>query len=169
MNRLVRQPGWLSHSLAVFQAFSLTKLRFLMEVVRKLKFPNNSNKERIRSALFLSLTALICFAVFLYVLGHLRGFTDKTQFFLLNTIISAGLFMTLYSFLDFIFYMVFTKVNRSERVSSLSFIRALFANSRLKCRVFAKKIISLLFLGLFPLILAVLASVILVLSKGNVE
>ena len=42
-NRLVRQPGWLSHSLAVFQAFSLTKLRFLMEVVRKLKFPNNSN------------------------------------------------------------------------------------------------------------------------------
>ncbi|MDR0684460.1 MAG: DNA damage-inducible protein D [Spirochaetaceae bacterium] len=29
---LVRQPGWLSHSLAVFQAFSLTKLCFLMEV-----------------------------------------------------------------------------------------------------------------------------------------
>jgi hypothetical protein len=31
-NKLVRQPGWLSHSLAVFQAFSFTKLRFLMEV-----------------------------------------------------------------------------------------------------------------------------------------
>ncbi|MDR0684138.1 MAG: hypothetical protein LBF83_03320 [Spirochaetaceae bacterium] len=31
-SRLVRQPGWLSCSLAVFQAFSLTKLRFLMEV-----------------------------------------------------------------------------------------------------------------------------------------
>jgi hypothetical protein len=32
----------LSHSLAVFQAFSLTKPHFLAEVVRKLKFPNNS-------------------------------------------------------------------------------------------------------------------------------
>jgi hypothetical protein len=41
--------GYLT-SLAVFQAkaglkqgFSLTKLRFLAEVVQKLKFPNNSN------------------------------------------------------------------------------------------------------------------------------
>jgi hypothetical protein len=51
-NRLVRQPGWLSHGLAVFQAFSLrtkspTKPRFLAEVVRKLKFPNNSSIENI--------------------------------------------------------------------------------------------------------------------------
>ncbi|MDR2803146.1 MAG: FMN-binding protein [Treponema sp.] len=44
--RLVRQPGWLSNSLAVFQAFSLrtgslAKPRFLMEIVRKLKFSNS--------------------------------------------------------------------------------------------------------------------------------
>jgi hypothetical protein len=56
-NRLVRKPGCLSRSLAVFQAKSLTKLRFLMEVVRKLKFPNNSNKaeaERQKTGMLMS-------------------------------------------------------------------------------------------------------------------
>jgi predicted nucleic acid-binding protein len=41
LNRLVRQPGWLSHK----SCKMLHILRFLAEVVRKLKFPNNSNDE----------------------------------------------------------------------------------------------------------------------------
>jgi hypothetical protein len=45
ITRLVQQSGWLSHKSCGFQAkagFSLTKPRSLAEVVRKLKFPNNS-------------------------------------------------------------------------------------------------------------------------------
>jgi putative GTP pyrophosphokinase len=45
-NRLVRQPGWLSHKSCSFSGESLAKLRFLAEVVQKLKFPNNSNEKR---------------------------------------------------------------------------------------------------------------------------
>jgi hypothetical protein len=38
---LVRQPGWLSHKSCNFSP-AVAKLRFLMEFVRKLKFPNKS-------------------------------------------------------------------------------------------------------------------------------
>ncbi|MDR2803046.1 MAG: hypothetical protein LBB22_02000 [Treponema sp.] len=125
---------------------------------------------KLRSVVFFPLTALICFAVFLYVLGSLRGFTDRTQFFLLNTIIYAGLFTAIYSFLDFVFYIAFTEITRKYRISPLSFLRVLVTKKRRKFdRVFAEKGITLLFPGLFSFILAGLAAVILVLSKGNVE
>jgi hypothetical protein len=45
-NRLVREPGWFPHKSAFFQAEALQKCDFYKEVVQKLKFPNNSNKNK---------------------------------------------------------------------------------------------------------------------------
>jgi len=41
-NGLVREPGWFPHKSAFFQAKALQKCDFYMEIVQKLKFPNNS-------------------------------------------------------------------------------------------------------------------------------
>jgi len=43
LNRLVRQPGWLSNKSCSFSVYDLQNCYYNKEIVRKLMFPNNSN------------------------------------------------------------------------------------------------------------------------------
>jgi uncharacterized membrane protein YhdT len=104
---------------------------------------------RLRTALFFTGFSLVCFAVFLYALGSSLGFTDRTQFFLLNTILYAGLFIAFYALLSFVFRTSFTIVTHKDRVKAQSFIFFL--------------------LGIVYFIFSAPAAVILVLSKGSME
>jgi hypothetical protein len=104
---------------------------------------------KLRTSLFFTGFSLVCFAVFLYVLGSMLGFTDRTQFFLLHTVLYAGLFIAFYALLSFVFRTSFMIVTHKGHIKARTFI--------------------FLLLGAVSFIFSAAAAVILVLSKGNME
>ncbi|MDR2660175.1 MAG: hypothetical protein LBC27_09370 [Spirochaetaceae bacterium] len=104
---------------------------------------------RLKTTLFFTAFLLVCFAALLYVLGNVRGFTDRTQFFLLNTILYVGLFTAFYTLLNLVFKAGFTIVKHKNHIHARSFVFLLF--------------------GMISFIFSVIAAAILVLSKGNMK
>jgi hypothetical protein len=83
------------------------------------------------------------------VIGGFRGFTDKTQFFLLNAILYAGLFTAFYALLDFVLNAGFMIIKHKQHIKLQSII--------------------FLLIGLFSFIFSAAAAAILTLSEGNMK
>jgi hypothetical protein len=107
----------------------------------------------IRRLFFFTLFSLVCAAVVLYAAGGIRNFTEKTQVFLLNTILYSGLFFAVSVFLDFVLGEGFAFLhgkngkNGKKSMPLESFFFLLF--------------------GLIAFIFSGAAAAILVLAKGN--
>lgn len=99
-----------------------------------------------RLLLFFTLFTLPCFASALYVIGNERNFTGKTQVFLLNIILHAGVFLAASVLLDFVFNAGFAPLKKTA-IPPESF--------------------GFLLLGLAAFIFSGLAAAILVLTTGN--
>jgi hypothetical protein len=99
-----------------------------------------------RRLLFFTLFSLVCFAAAFYVIGNKQNFTGRTQVFLLNTILYAGLFLAVCVLLDFVFNAGFMLLKHKKHISVKSFV--------------------FLLLGLVAFIFSGLAAAILVLTTG---
>ena len=102
----------------------------------------------VRRLVFFTLFSLICFASALYVIGNERNFTGKTQFFLLNMILYAGIFLASCVLLDFVFNAGLALLEHKKYIPFKSF--------------------AFLLLGIAGFIFSGLAAAILVLTTGNI-
>jgi hypothetical protein len=101
-----------------------------------------------RRLLFFTLFSLVCFASALYAIGNKLNFTGRTQVFLLNMILYAGLFLAVCVLLDFVLNTGFILLKHKKHISVKSFV--------------------FLFLGIVAFIFSGLAAAILVLTAGVV-
>jgi hypothetical protein len=101
----------------------------------------------IRRLLFFTLFSFVCAAAALYAVCGIRGFTERTQVFLLNTVLYSGLFFAVSVFLDFMLGEGLTLLRDKKSMPLKSFF--------------------FLLLGLIAFIFSGAAASILVLTKGN--
>jgi hypothetical protein len=102
----------------------------------------------LKSVFFFTAFLFVCFASVLYVAGNLRDFTERTQFFLLNVIVCAGLFTAFCTLLDFLFNAGAALVKRKERSRRRSFI--------------------FLIIGVVAFIFSCVAALIIAFTRGNI-
>jgi ABC-type sugar transport system permease subunit len=101
----------------------------------------------IRRLVFFTQASLVYAAAALYAAGGVQGFTEKAQFFLLNTILYSGLFFAISVFLDFALSGGLALLRDKKSMPLRSFF--------------------FLLLGLIAFIFSGTAAAILTLTKGN--
>jgi predicted permease len=101
----------------------------------------------IRRLIFFTLFSLVCSAAALYVMGAVRNFTEKTQFFLLNATLYSGLFFAVCVFLDFVSGRIFMLRDKEKRIP--------------------RKFTGFLILALIAFMFSGMAAAIIALTKGN--
>lgn len=103
----------------------------------------------LRTIFFFTAFLFVCFAGLLYTAGNARGFTERTQFFLLNVIVYSGLFTASCALLDFVINVGIALVRRKERARVPAF--------------------GFLIMGAAAFILSGAAALIMVFTNGNIE
>jgi hypothetical protein len=79
-----------------------------------------------RRLLFFALFSLLCSAAALYVLGNRRNFAERTQIFLLNVILYAGLFPAVYILFDFVLAAGPALLKHKQGIPLKSFVLLVF-------------------------------------------
>ena len=104
----------------------------------------------IRRLFFFPLFSRVCAAAVLYAAAGIRSFTEKTQVFLLNTVLYSGLFFAVSVFLDFALGEGFAFLHGKNGKKSMPLESFFF-----------------LLFGIIAFIFSGAAAAILVLAKGN--
>jgi hypothetical protein len=102
-----------------------------------------------RTVFFFTAFLFVCFASALYIAGNARDFMERTQVFLLNVIIYAGLFTALCALLNLAVSAGAALTTGKKRIMVSSFV--------------------FLILGAVSFMFSIAAALIMVLAKGNIE